>query len=99
MKLLRLERLAPAVLLALFDGVPQIVHIEEPRQGIQFGIRLDATDDLETFEPWIPPRDRHDPQKAINVKVTGAVPAAARPACSTSRHLNRGADLTSTTRT
>ena len=36
--LLRLERLAPAVLLALFDGVPSVVHIEEPRAGIQFGV-------------------------------------------------------------
>lgn len=36
-RLLRLERLAPAVLLCLFDGIPRVVHIEEPRQGIQFG--------------------------------------------------------------
>lgn len=36
--LLRLERLAPAVLLALFDGVPAVVHVEEPRAGIQFGV-------------------------------------------------------------
>ena len=36
--LLRLERLAPAVLLAVFDGVPSVVHIEEPRAGIQFGV-------------------------------------------------------------
>lgn len=35
--LLRLERVAPAVLLCLFDGVPQVVHLEEPRQGVQFG--------------------------------------------------------------
>ena len=41
MKVLRLERLAPAVLLVLFDGVPAVVHVEEPRQGIQFGVRLD----------------------------------------------------------
>lgn len=40
-KLLRLERLAPAVLLALFDGVPKVLHLEEPRQGIQFGVRLE----------------------------------------------------------
>ena len=40
--LLRLERLAPAVLLALFDGVPAVVHLEEPRAGIQFGV--DETD-------------------------------------------------------
>lgn len=37
MRLLRLERLAPAVLLCLFDGVPSVVHLEEPRQGVQFG--------------------------------------------------------------
>ena len=41
MKVLRMERLAPAVLLVLFDGVPAVIHIEEPRQGIQFGVRLD----------------------------------------------------------
>jgi len=40
---LRMERLAPAVLLVLFDGVPEVIHIEEPRQGLQFGIRLDPT--------------------------------------------------------
>jgi hypothetical protein len=37
MRILRLERLAPAVLLCLFDGIPQVVHLEEPRQGVQFG--------------------------------------------------------------
>ena len=40
LKLLRMERLAPAVLLVLFDGVPAVVQIEEPRQGIQFGVQL-----------------------------------------------------------
>lgn len=40
-RILRMERLAPAVLLVLFDGVPAVVHIEEPRSGIQFGIRLE----------------------------------------------------------
>lgn len=38
LNLLRLERLAPAVLLALFDGLPAVVHIEEPRAGVQFGV-------------------------------------------------------------
>jgi len=41
LRLLRLERLAPAVLLCLFDGVPAIVHVEEPRSGIQFGVDFD----------------------------------------------------------
>lgn len=40
MRLLRLERLAPAVLLCLFDGIPSVVHIEEPRQGVQFGFDM-----------------------------------------------------------
>jgi hypothetical protein len=44
MKVLRMERLAPAVLLVLFDGVPAVVHMEEPRQGIQFGVRLNSDD-------------------------------------------------------
>ncbi|WP_409055317.1 hypothetical protein [Streptomyces sp. SYP-A7185] len=35
---LRIERLAPAVLLALFDGLPTRVLIEEPHQGLQFGV-------------------------------------------------------------
>ncbi len=43
LKVLRMERLAPAVLLVLIDGVPAVVHVEEPRQGIQFGARLDAS--------------------------------------------------------
>lgn len=43
MKVLRMERLAPAVLLVLFDGVPAVVHIEEPRQGLQFGVRPPST--------------------------------------------------------
>ena len=41
--LLRLERLAPAVLFCLFDGIPKVVHIEEPRQGVQFGFLEEET--------------------------------------------------------
>ncbi|HEY2814121.1 MAG TPA: hypothetical protein VGJ03_11705 [Acidimicrobiales bacterium] len=55
--MLRLERLAPAVLLALFDGIPAAVHIEEPRHGIQFGVRFDSLGDPSTLQPWIPARD------------------------------------------
>lgn len=35
--LLRLERLAPSILLALIDGIPQLVWLEEPHHGVQFG--------------------------------------------------------------
>ena len=37
----RILAFALPVLLVLFDGVPAVVHIEEPRQGIQFGVRTD----------------------------------------------------------
>lgn len=36
--LMRLEQLAPSVLLAIFDGVPEVVHVDEPRHGVQFGV-------------------------------------------------------------
>ena len=36
--IMRLERLAASVLLVIFDGTPAIVHIDEPRHGIQFGV-------------------------------------------------------------
>lgn len=42
-RLARMERLAPAVLLVMFDGIPDVVTIEEPHQGIQFG--FDANGD------------------------------------------------------
>jgi hypothetical protein len=57
LKVLRLERLAPAVLLVLFDGVPAVVHVEEPRQGVQFGVRLEATGSPNAFRAWVPGRD------------------------------------------
>lgn len=56
MKVLRLERLAPSVLLVLFDGVPAVVHIEEPRQGLQFGVRT-ARDSQGNNQARLPVRD------------------------------------------
>jgi hypothetical protein len=37
--LLRLEVLAPSVMIALFEGEPQMVILEEPHHGVQFGVR------------------------------------------------------------
>ena len=37
--LLRLELLAPSVMIALFQGEPQMVLLEEPHHGVQFGVR------------------------------------------------------------
>jgi hypothetical protein len=39
LRTLRLERLAPAVLLALFDGVPQLVWCEEPHHALAFSFQ------------------------------------------------------------
>jgi hypothetical protein len=36
--IMRIEQLAPSVLLVIFDGVPEIVHVDEPRHGVQFGV-------------------------------------------------------------
>lgn len=55
-KLLRLERLAPSVLLALLDGAPSVIHIEEPRQGVQFGTRLSDDGDGK-FSASVPARN------------------------------------------
>ena len=35
---LRLERLSPAILLALFKGIPKLVYLEEEHHGVQFGV-------------------------------------------------------------
>jgi hypothetical protein len=56
-KLLRLERLAPAVMLALFDGIPAVMHLEEPRQGVQFGIRLAQAGTPNQFNATVIARD------------------------------------------
>jgi hypothetical protein len=48
-RLLRLDRLAPAVLLCLFDGIPTVVHLEEPRAGVQFGFDASGPPDQVTM--------------------------------------------------
>lgn len=85
MKLLRMERLAPAVLLVLFDGVPAVVHMEEPRQGIQFGVRLDPDDppaqrrakvkvrDNLTGDP-VPPKETFTTANSVDVPFRRAAP-------------------------
>jgi len=47
LKTLRLELLSPSVLLALFDGIPQLVWCEEPHHSIEFG--LTSSDDAHFF--------------------------------------------------
>jgi hypothetical protein len=85
LKLLRIERLAPAVLLVLIDGVPEVVHIEEPRRGIQFGARLDPEDppaqrrakvrirDATTGE-LVPPKDDFTDANSVDVPFRPGAP-------------------------
>lgn len=42
--LLRMDRLAPDILLVLFAGVPDAVNIMEPPEGLHFGVRKDSAD-------------------------------------------------------
>ena len=85
LKVLRQERLAPAVLLVLFDGVPAVVHIEEPRQGLQFGVRFDPSDppdqrrakvhvrDANTGDP-VPPVDSFTAGNSVDVPFRSDAP-------------------------
>ena len=47
--IMRMEQLAPSVLLVIFDGVPAVVHIDEPRHGIQFGVQEHRTEQPGTW--------------------------------------------------
>jgi hypothetical protein len=70
LKVLRMERLAPAVLLVLFDGEPAVVHIEEPRQGVQFGVRLKTSGEgSNSFQAWVPGRDANTSEDVDGVEV------------------------------
>lgn len=57
LKIVRMERLAPAVLLVLFDGVPAVLHLEEPRTGVQFGVRLVRIGQTAEFRAEVVARD------------------------------------------
>lgn len=97
-KLLRLERLAPAVLLALFDGVPSVLHIEEPRQGVQFGVRLSPSG-RSRWQAFVPARNV---SSASYVNASGAPVATSEEAARIPVRFRRGAagvlDMTNTAR-
>ena len=61
LRTLRLELLSPSVLLALFDGVPQLVWCEEPHHGVQFGFHVNN---------GVLSLDRHEPDGATETTGT-----------------------------
>jgi hypothetical protein len=77
-KLLRMERLAPAVLLVLMDGIPAVVHIEEPRQGVQFGVRLTPTGVTNQFQAGTKARDANTAED-VSPNPDDLVPVPFRP--------------------
>jgi hypothetical protein len=73
LRVLRIERLAPAVLLAMFEGVPDRVEIEEPRSGIQFWARSDRHPGEPAGSWWLDVRDKgtgvaKKPRDSVRVK-------------------------------
>jgi hypothetical protein len=46
LKTLRLELLSPGLMIALFQGVPQMVILEEPHHGVQFGVHIDGATNM-----------------------------------------------------
>lgn len=67
-ELLRMERLAPAVLFVIMDGVPDEVQIDEPRQGIQFGVRPSSASNPNQRK--IPLRDPETGEKSLKAEAT-----------------------------
>ena len=57
--------MAPAVLFVLFDGIPQLVHLEEPRQGIQFGVILNPIGNTGSYSATVETRDRNTSTNAV----------------------------------
>jgi hypothetical protein len=81
--LLRMERLAPAVLLVLIDGLPRVVHVEEPRAGVQYGVDQRAVAgglqarvplrDVLSGDP-LPSGDPDDPVRSVPVPFRRGAP-------------------------
>ena len=106
--LLRLERLAPAVLLVLIDGLPRVVHVEEPRAGVQYGVDQKAVSgglqarvplrDVDTGDP-LPSGDPDDPVLSVRVPFRRDAPGvvhiatlAERIAAVPGTHVDTGVD-------
>jgi hypothetical protein len=72
--ILRLEQIAPSVLVALFAGTPQLVWIEEPHHGVQLGV--DVVGGVEQITPVAGNGEPLDPPPApVDVPMrTGPVP-------------------------
>ncbi len=73
---LRLDRLAPGVLLALFDGIPASVRLAEPHAALTLGLDEQGAAELRNLRP---PAVSGDP--AVGAPLGRTVPVLATPAC------------------
>ncbi|HVT97277.1 MAG TPA: hypothetical protein VHE33_07190, partial [Acidobacteriaceae bacterium] len=78
--LLRLERLSPSILVALFQGIPKLVWCEEPHHGVQFAVSetltipaRDATGVAQTTVNPIPVPLRNNARRVIDVAALQAL--------------------------
>jgi hypothetical protein len=78
LRTLRLEILSPSVMLALFQGIPQLVILEEPHHGMQFGVttvggvfRIDlrTADGHQIFNGAPNPKEIDVPVRTANTRV------------------------------
>lgn len=77
LRLLRMDRLAPDILLCIFRGVPQTVDIEEPREGLQFGFDMKPGNFVNKFDVGL----KLVPASfAVNLRSTYGATAGLQPA-------------------
>lgn len=67
---LRMDRLAPGVLLALFDGIPASVRIAEPHQALTLGVDEQGATELRNLRP---PGQSSDPAVGHALGVTAPI--------------------------
>lgn len=84
--LLRIDHLAPDVLLCLFNGVPDTITLAEPHEGLEFGVddnnevitRIVAAPDVKKGDP-VAVVLRGGGQRVLNINSDPNYPTAAKP--------------------
>ncbi|MEO3876388.1 hypothetical protein ABGB18_47140 [Nonomuraea sp. B12E4] len=89
LRVLRMDHLAPSVLLCLFDGLPATVELREPQEGFRFGIEDHGLIPLRNMLPPRPPANLRLGEQ-IGTNVTFGVLDHLRTGTGNGRVLNIG---------